>query len=207
MNNSEERFFKYLHNELSYVEKIKFEKELHDDESLHKEFQDYKKIANIISDAKSIKLNDGYLNSVIPQFREKLNKRNVFIIRPVIGFALGSVIMILGFLIMLQLNSNNSKDLNFAELISEDGEIESYLDYFEIPGKSDLSNYQIPEIDSVYNKSLEENIRSSLSENQNKENEIFADLSYTEIEEILSDQQLEEIYSQLMETNFTRGSK
>ncbi len=207
MIKSEERFFNYLNNKLSDIEKTELEKELKDDKILYHEFQDYKKLAIQINDSKDAKLNDDYLNNVIPKFRDKIHHKNNIILKPAIGFALGIVVMVLGYLTVIQIKSDDVEDLQITERIYDETELDSYLDYFDLPGKADLTDYQIPEIDSVYNQNLEQNIRNSLIEDGNKGYELIADLSYTEMEEILSDQQLEDLYLQLLETNFTRGAK
>lgn len=207
MINSEERFFNYLHNKLNDSEKLQFEEDLVTDKKFAREFQEYQKIARLISDSKKVKLNEDYINNVIPVFRERISERSSTIIKPVIGFAISLIIMIMGYLTVIQMKSNNAEDLKFTERISVESEIESYLDYFDIPGKGDFGDYKIPEIDSVYKNNMEENIRNSLTQDHNNGNEIFADLSFAEIEEILSDQQMDELYSQLLETKFTRGSK
>ncbi len=207
MIKSEERFFNYLNNKLSDFEKTELEKELNNNKAFYQEFQDYKKLAIKINDSSDVKLNDDYLNGVIPRFREKLHHKNNLILKPAIGFALGIVVMVLGYLTVIQLKSDNVEDLKFTERTYDATELDPYLDYFDLPGKSDLTDYQIPEIDSVYNKNLEQNIRNLLIEDGNKGYELIADLSYTEMEDILSDQQFEDLYLQLSETNFTRGAK
>jgi hypothetical protein len=71
--NSSERIVKYLENDLTPEELFKFENELRHSSELKKELDNYLRVKQTTINLKSIRLNQQYLDSIIFDFRNRLD--------------------------------------------------------------------------------------------------------------------------------------
>ena len=84
-----ERIIKYIENELTFVERSKFEEELENSFELRKEFEKYLHLKNETIILKDAKLDKNYLDSIIPEFRERLQSSKSRGIKFRLGYAFG----------------------------------------------------------------------------------------------------------------------
>jgi hypothetical protein len=197
MINNEERFYKYLHNQLDEVERLQFENELKNSQNILSEFVDYKKIIESVNVTRDIKLSDNYIQQVIPRFRAKSERNNKTLFHPVIGFAMVIVLMVGSYPLISQMLSSQTQNefLSINDISDED--INYLIDDIDLKGKNILSESQANKIDSIYNQKISENILQSVELDKNDRNLYLTDLKYSELDEYLTASEIEEIYSEL----------
>jgi hypothetical protein len=197
MVNNEERFYKYLHNQLDEVERLQFENELKNSQNILSEFVDYKKIIESVNVTRDIKLSDNYIQQVIPRFRAKSERNNKTLFHPVIGFAMVIVLMVGSYPLISQMLSSQTQNefLSINDISDED--INYLIDDIDLKGKNILSESQANKIDSIYNQKISENILQSVELDKNDRNLYLTDLKYSELDEYLTASEIEEIYSEL----------
>jgi hypothetical protein len=197
MVNNEERFYKYLHNQLDEVERLQFENELKNSQNILSEFEDYKKIIESVNVTRDIKLSDNYIQQVIPRFRAKSERNNITLFHPVIGFAMVIVLMVGSYLLISQMLSSQTQNefLSINDISDED--INYLIDDIDLKGENILSESQANKIDSIYNQKISENILQLVELDENDRNLYLTDLKYSELDEYLTASEIEEIYSEL----------
>lgn len=199
MINNEDMFFNYIHNKLDDKEKIDFEKKLKSSHDLLVEFENYKKVINSINEIKNIKLEENYVQQVLPKFRKKIEQKSIKFSKPTIGFAFSIILLIVSYLLISQLLFNQKGTLLLsADDIGEE-DLTNFIDNFEFKEDSLLSELQFNEIDSIYYASLSENIDQYIKVDKSESNLYLTDLTYSELENFISDEDLNEIYSVLLE--------
>ncbi len=112
MKNNEEKFFLYLNDRMSSQEKKIFEDDLKKSDELNYEFEEYKNLAHSINETKNIEVNKDYSESIVPNFRSRLERtdeRKSYINLKYIFASL--VIIITGYIFISQFNGENKQEL------------------------------------------------------------------------------------------------
>ena len=84
---TDERIIKYIENELSKNERTAFEIELNNSAELREELNKYLGVKRETGNLKELKLNPLYLDSILPEFRNKLNPSKTFSVKKNLGYA------------------------------------------------------------------------------------------------------------------------
>lgn len=159
--NKEEKIIRYIENELSSEDRRAFEEELNSSSELRKEFDKYLHLKNETLELKKVKLDNLYLNSIIPEFRAKLQTPKSHGIRLNFGYAVG-IMLIFVFSIaiinyFLSEKATNTDLPEFAESLDENQRLEllENLDDGIIPTELVSENVSTNKIDEIINAELE----------------------------------------------------
>lgn len=188
MKANKEKIIRYLNGEMTETEINEFNKLLQSDENLMKEFNEFKKIYEMIENSRNVKINDNYLDSILPQFRQKISKKKNYSLKP--AFALMSIIIIAGLILLIFYQSPDTNSNGIFTDIPDEILLNSISD--------DYTNLLEPEkIDSL----LAEKISINSDELKNY---LFSDLDLTNLldNELVSSDDEEAIYSALINKNF-----
>ena len=200
MKNHEEKYFDYLKGKMNPNEKKLFEDELQSSDSLRKTFEDYKSLIQIIDKTKNIKLNPDYTQSIVPDFRNKVEVKKFNQVIPKLKYALSFVaVAVLSFYFVYDITTKDSNDITttLAELSTEEMNIVSEsIDVSASSGNS-LEELSMEKIDALYSEQLSKNILES-SEEKTTGN-ILNGYELSDVEDYLSDDDIEKIYTQLID--------
>lgn len=191
---NEDRIRKYIEKELTQEEIISFETELKISSQLRKEYQKYLKVKSEVDDLKELKLNPDYLDSILPEFRNKLNTPKQFSYRENLGYAFGvmAVFIVIAFLLRNFLSTTpETTDLEkFTQSLNEDQQI-ALLE--TLNGDTEL-----------YNLVEESKIINLIAANLQIDNEVAEayNIQYSDLVEGLNQKEIEIIYNEILKCNF-----
>jgi len=203
MKYNDEDFKNYLNGKMLEIQKIEFEKLLINSTELKNDFDRYKKLKKLITNTKSIKLNEDYSSTILYRFRNNLqdNKKA----KPFynIGtFATAVASIMLGFILTVNLfiKSDVNKNSDFQSIV--ENEKDSIINSFDITDRliSNADSESIQRIDSVYNDLLFQNINAE--SDLNNFYAVTSDVENIDLEQFISDEKIDQIYAQLMEKEF-----
>ncbi|HCY77884.1 MAG TPA: hypothetical protein DHV28_18410 [Ignavibacteriales bacterium] len=200
MNNNEEKFFSYLHGQMNYEEKKEFELELIKSADLNNEFNDYKKLMNIVSETKNINLSKDYSESIITEFRNRLEIKSTKKIIPNFRYAIASVIIIVvGYFSFSVLNKETPDEINSILKEYSYDELNSITkNYdFSIGLEKNFNDNDISKIDSIYKQNVSVNLIESIGSKAT--DYIFVNNNVADVNEYISDNDVDLIYSQLID--------
>jgi len=195
---TDERIIKYIENELSPPERNAFEVELNNSVELREELNKYLKVKAETDEIKKLKLNPFYLDSILPELRNKLNPPKTFSVKRNLGYAFGVMLVFILSIVVLKnffISETELTDLKeFTQSLNESERIEL------------LEN--LNDASEVYNL-ISENISESqlnnlLAANLEINNEVVEayNIEYYEIVDDLSKDEIEVIYKEILNTNF-----
>ena len=99
----------------------KFENDLNKSTDLNNEFNEYKKLNNIISKVKNIHLNDDYSESILFNFRNRINLKKTKSSFPKIRYAFTALfIAVAGYFIISNFNKEQPQEVNSCLLYTSD---------------------------------------------------------------------------------------
>jgi hypothetical protein len=199
MINNEEKFFSFLKGKMKPEDRKTFEDELMNSDKLNKEFIEYKKLNDIIKETKNVNLKKDYSESIITEFRKRRESKNLKKRHPTIKYALASILIIIaGYFLILQINKENQHDVNSELTQYSYSELNSFIDDYDYSNSIELNiaDDAIQRIDSIYS----DNISASLIESISRKNfeDIFSTNSIVDVDEYLSDNEVDFIYAQLI---------
>jgi hypothetical protein len=195
---TDERIIKYIENELSEKERTAFDMELNDSEELREELNKYLRVKKEIENLKELKLNPLYLDSILPEFRSKFETRKSLSFKKNLGYAFGIMLVFILSIAILKnffISETESTDLKeFTQSLNENQRIELLE---ELNGESEVYNL-IPENIS------ERQLNNLLAANLEINNEVAEayNIEYYEIVDDLSEDEIEIIYKEILNTNF-----
>lgn len=200
MKNNEQKFFLYLKDKMNPTEKSLFEDELKKSKELSKEFKEYKNVADLVSETKDFKLARNYTNSLVPDFRNRLEERAKQNYSKNFKYIFASLVIILSsYLIVSQFDMDSKTDLNQILTSLSANEIKSISNDFYLSNDltTNLDEFSSEKIDSIYNSNFDESVLESI-DNSNTDL-IFTSYNSININEYLSDTEVDLIYSKLIE--------
>lgn len=200
MKNYEEKFFLYLKDKMSSQDKLMFEDELKNSEKLNSEFKEYKNLVHFINETKDAEINKEYLESIVPDFRSRLEKINQKKSSINLKYVFASILIIIGgYFIASQISGENEQELKQTLTELSDGELNLIASDFYASDDltKSIDDISSQKIDSLY----AEKIKSSLTESIDdiNSNIILSNNNVTDIDQYLSDNDIDLIYSQLIE--------
>lgn len=203
MTNHEEKFFLNLKGKMNSEERKDFEDELNNSESLKKDFTEYKKLTSYIDEVKDVHLNGEYSETIITEFRERLESKRDSNSFKIIGYSFSAIVLILvGYFLISFLDKE--KPVEITSILTEfsDDEIES-LSYnydYSVNVENNITDDNVNRIDSIYNEKLSSSISASLQENGLEY--IFNINNLSDVDEYLSENDVDIIYAQLINKEF-----
>lgn len=203
MTNHEEKFFLNLKGKMNSEERKDFEDELNNSESLKKDFTEYKKLTSYIDEVKDVHLNGEYSETIITEFRERLESKRDLNSFKIIRYSFSAIVLIVvGYFLISFLDKE--KPVEITSILTEfsDDEIESLSYNFDY--SADIENHitddNVNRIDSIYNEKLSSSISASLQENGLEY--IFNINNLSDVDEYLSENDVDIIYAQLINKEF-----
>lgn len=203
MTNHEEKFFLNLKGKMNSEERKDFEDELNNSESLKKDFTEYKKLTSYINEVKDVHLNGEYSETIITEFRERLESKRDLNSFKIIRYSFSAIVLIVvGYFLISFLDKE--KPVEITSILTEfsDDEIESLSYNFDY--SADIENHitddNVNRIDSIYNEKLSSSISASLQENGLEY--IFNINNLSDVDEYLSENDVDIIYAQLINKEF-----
>lgn len=203
MKYNDEDFENYLIGKMSESERNEFENWLIASSELQNNFDNYKKLKELITNTRSIKLSEEYSSGILPRFRNNLQedkKAKPYYNLGAITAAFAS--LIIGFVLTVNLfiKTDPDKPSDLITIIENDRD--SIINSFDISdkliSKADSESFQI--IDSVYNDLLSQNISI---ESETDDFDAFAfEIEKADLEQFISEEEIDQIYAQLMEKKF-----
>lgn len=199
MINNEEKFFSYLKGKMNSESRKTFEDELLNSETLNKEFSEYKKLDDIIKEAKNVNLKKEYSESIITEFRTRKETKSLKKIKPTIKYAFVSILIIItGYFLVSQINKENQHDVNSELTQYSYSELNSFIDDYDYSNSIELNiaDDALQRIDSIYSDNISASLMESISEKNFED--IFSTNSIVDVDEYLSDNEVDFIYAQLI---------
>lgn len=199
MINSEEKFFSYLKGKMNSEEKKEFEDELIRSDNLNKEYTEYEKLNNIIDETKNIHLSKDYSESIITDFRKRIESEDLKRSYPMIRYAFASIILIVvGYFLISQLNKENPEEIESLLTEFSEAELNSFSNNYDY--STDIANNiddaGFIRIDSIYRKNLSESVVESIGKKSLEDILSLSDVA--NVDEYLSDIEVDIIYAQLI---------
>jgi pyruvate-formate lyase-activating enzyme len=161
---------------------------------LREGYQKYLKVKKNIELSNKVKLNREYSESIIPEFRNKIHKSNSYVLKRNLGYAFGTMIILIFSVVILQSVFTEDSEINtlqeFTESLNETEKIQllenlnSDLDEYYLL----TDNYSGTEISYLLSQELE--ISYNVAD--------AYDISYTELVDELSPDEAEKIYNEIL---------
>jgi hypothetical protein len=200
MKNNEEKFFLYLKGKMGSQERLQFEDELKKSKEFYNDFEEYKNLTHLINETKNAEINKDYLEFIVPNFRsrlEKMDKRKSF---TNLKYAFASLLIIIaGYFIVSQIGGENKQGLKQVLTKLSDDELNLIaIDFYSSDDLTkSIDDISFQKIDSIYNEKLKTSLAESIDDI--KSNIIFGKTNVTDVDQYLSDTDIDLIYSQLIE--------
>lgn len=198
---SKDKIILYLDNGLSEKEKAEFETELLHSSSLAEELKIIRNQLDEIKKYASADLDAEYFDGIVPAFRQNTSNNNVNKIFPVLQykkFIPAAAAVLIGLLfILLYDNQKNSFDLSGLT----EGELQNIASEYQLfENSSSLSDMTITRISDKVDSLYSDAFTASGGDIKYIES-----IDYNSLVAALSDEEVETIYQQLINKNFTIG--
>lgn len=195
MKNNDEKFSSYFLNEMDDNERLKFEEELKTSIELRNEYENYKKLFDVIQYTKSIKLSDEYSQNIIPVFRKKLERKQKYSAIIKFGYVFAVLLaFVVGYSVMdFMIKTNKENPVSFTSITPE--EASSFADEMNINFENDYDEQASASIDSLYTTAVNENVKSSIDSKRIQS--ISKDISIDELDKYLSEDDVNLIFAEL----------
>jgi len=200
MINSEEKFFSYLKGKMNSEEKKEFEDELISSDNLNKEYTEYKKLNSIIDETKNIHLSKDYSESIITDFRKRIESKELKRSFPMIRYAFASIIIIfiVGCFLISQLNKENPDEIKSLLTDFSEAELNSFSNnyVYSTDIANNIDDAGFIRLDSIYRENLSESVVESIGKKSLEDILSLSDVA--NVDEYLSDNEVDIIYAQLI---------
>jgi hypothetical protein len=184
MNKYEDIIIKYFDGQLSVNEIKEFKGELETNTELKNAIENYRKVNEFFSTKDEQLADQDYFNTIIPRFRQKLDKESYdFPIRK-IGFSLATILLIISSYLLFQIYFFNQSVTNYS--------VESITNNLSEEEMNELVDYIS---DDNWNPLSGEEKLLMLEETDISLDGVIADVSVEEGVMILSDYQINDLYS------------
>ena len=199
MIKNEERFFSYLNGRMNPEEIEKFENDLNKSTDLNNEFNEYKKLNNIITKVKNIQFNNNYSESILLNFQNRTKSKKTKSALPKIGYAFATLfIAVAGYFVIYNFTKENPQEIKSLLAEYSESELNSFSDNFYSSNiENNFSDYDSNKLDSIYTENISARIIESMSEK--KLDDIFNIKNVSDVNEYISDNDVDNIYSQLID--------
>lgn len=194
----DERIIKYIENEMTSEERISFETDLNNSSQLREDLENYLKVEQLIEESKRVKLNQLYLNSILPEFRNDIYRPKSFTIQKKISYAFGIVLIIVLSLVIFNNNFNEYIKSNSVKEFTQSLNYNQKIELLENLN-SDSDDFNLI-IENSADIELTNFLQSSLIVN-NEVADVY-DISYTDLVEDLSQMEADNIYNEILNKKF-----
>ncbi len=184
MNKYDKTIVKYFDEQLSVDERKEFELELEINTELKNAFENYRKVNELFSTENQLLVKQDYFNGIIPRFRQKLEKEIYISPFRKIGFTFTTILVIISSYLLVQ-------NLFFNQSLTDDS-IKSITDNLSEEEMNELADYIS---DDYWNSISDQEEIQMLEETDFSLEGIVANVSVEEGVMILSDYQINDIYS------------
>ncbi len=184
MNKYDKIIVKYFDEQLSVDERKEFERELEINTELKNAFENYRKVNELFSTENDLLVNQDYFNGIIPRFRQNLEKETYISPFGKIGFAFATILVIISSYLLVQ-------NFFFNQSLTNDS-IQSITHNLSDEEMNELADYIS---DDYWNPIPGEENHLILEETDFNMEEIVSNVSVDEGVMILSDYQIDDIYS------------
>lgn len=195
---TEEKIIKYIDDDLSAEEREVFEKELSASISLQKEYKKLLVVKEEIDLSKNIALDNKYLDSIIPEFRNRVDRPESFTLNKKVGYAF---VVIIAFLVSTVIFNNivtENNKVNDLQIFTESLDEEQKLNLLENLN-GDIEEYYLI-ADNGFSNDLTDLIQTDLEIN-NDIAEVYG-INYNELIDQLSPVEAEKIYNEILRKKF-----
>ncbi len=199
MINNEDRFFLFLKGKMNSEEREKFENELNVSTEFKNEYDEYKKLNNIVSEVKDIHLNESYTKSILVKFHNRNQLKNNKLSFPKIRYAFAALfIAAAGYFIVSNINKEQIQtEKNLLSDYSEN-DLNLLNDYFFSSNtENNFAEYDTNKLDSIYSENISSGILSSINEKQL--DDILNINNVSDVNKYVSDNDVDNIYAQLID--------
>ncbi|HMN48276.1 MAG TPA: hypothetical protein PKD67_04000 [Ignavibacteriaceae bacterium] len=192
---NDEKFSRYFFNEMNLEEIKEFEKELSIFPELNNDFENFKKVMNLFTETKAVELDAGYTQSILPRFRNKIESKRKKSVYIKYGYAFAVLFLaVISYLIIARMMTDKPEMQKIYSGLTDDDA--NYLaSELDLSLENDYDENSFAKIDSLYNKTLSENITESI--NDNNIGSVSKDINLNEIEKYLTDKDVETLYAEL----------
>jgi len=184
MNKYDKIIVKYFDEQLSVDERKEFERELEINTDLKNAFDEYRKVNELFSTENGLLVNQDYFNGIVPRFRQNLERETYISPFRKIGFAFATILVIISSYLLVQ-------NLFFNQSLTDDS-IQSITHNLSDEEMNELADYIS---DDYWNPISDEEKHLILEETDFSLEGIVANVSVEEGVKILSDFQIDDIYS------------
>lgn len=201
MDKTIENIIKYLDGQMSASEQNEFETELENSAELRNLFDQYKKLFNEIDKEKLKTVDQQYAINIIPEFRRRLETRSTKKTRFAFAYALTASIIILLIITFSLFNKDSKRNEDIIAADIPDTELDYLYNQMtaeELLGINEINSEE--KFDSMYMQYYS----TQLIEDGDQVENLFAinNLDFEEIENLLSEQELEIVYNKLINKDF-----
>ncbi len=195
MMSNDEKFDMYFFNEMNAKEKQSFEDEIKSSKQMEEDFDRYKKVFALVHDSKNIKLDALYTQTIIPNFRNRLEKKKKLSILVKYGYAFAVLfIAVIGYSIITNvMNEKHNLQQIYTRLTND--EVNSLVSEMNIDAENYYDENAIEKIDSIYNIELVKDVNASLYDNSIESG--YKDINIKELDQYLSDRDIDLIFAEL----------
>ena len=195
---TDERIIKYIENELTSEERIAFEFDLGNSLELKEEFEKYLRVKNETDELNTLKMNPLYMDSIIPEFRNKLKTPKSVSIKRNLGYAFGVMLVFIISIAVLNNFLSDESGLNeleeFTQSLNENQKIELLEEINLVSNDYNIVSENISDKELVDILVADIEINSEVAE--------AYDISYNELMAGLSRQDIEKVSSEILNRNF-----
>jgi len=184
MNKYDELIIKYFDGQLSADDRQKFERELEINKELNDAFENYRVVQDIFSTKEVLPSNQDYFSGIVSRFKQKLDKKASFSPVRKIGFSFATILLIISSYLLFQYYFFNQSATDYT--------INSITNNLSDEEMNELANYIS---DDYWNLSSSKEKLQLWDEADFSIDGIIADVSVEEGVMILSDYQINDIYS------------
>ena len=200
---NDERIIKYIENELTPEEKINFETDIKNSSLLREKLGKYLSVKKELSNLKEAKLAENYLDSIVPEFRNKLDYPKTTPLKRNLAYASAIMLAFVVSTVILQNVFTENTAVNqvqqFTESLNENQKIEllenlngNLEGYYQISGNSaEIALAHLLQTDFKINYELAE----------------AYDINYPDLVDELSASEAEIIYKEILNKNLSEEVK
>jgi len=193
----DEKIIKYLENELSTEERANFEKELSSSDFVREEFNRFSKVKNEVKLSKEYNIDKDYLDSILPEFRNKIDRNKYRYIRKNLVYAFGVLLVLISSFLIFNKVLNNNDASNSLQQFTESLDEQQKMELLESLNGDIEEYFQLAENSEV---PIAELIENEL--NVNYEIAEVYDISYVELIDQLNPSDADLVYNIILNTNF-----
>ena len=190
---TDERIIKYIEDELTPSERKTFEVELKKSDELKSELRKYLKVYEGTAFLKNLKLDHKYLDTILPEFRDRIDSNKQFSIKRNLSLVFGLMLIFIFSVVILKTFFSKQTDIEeFTASLSEEEKIEVLNNINGEQKTYELLAENIKESELVFLFETDLRVNSEIAE--------VYEIDYSDIVQDLSEEEIENIYQKIINT-------